>query len=295
MKTTLLFAIVLLSTTLQAQTYSNTTALPIPDGVLTTTGCGSGASPGIATSNINVPLVGTVIDGTKITINLDLTHSYLGDVLAELRTPAGGSCALIKRMGATTDLACGDNSNFGAGNILSFKAANTTLINYAAATTTSSIIPGGNYAPTGMSSIYPVTIPLCDLNTFFNGVSTNGNWSLRMYDNGSGETGTLNSWQLIFDTGSVLSNSQFIFSKSIALLGNPFKEELKLNFDNKDTDTSSLHIYTIDGKELYKKEYTNSDSSKTISIDSNAWPKGFYLIVAEINGVKQNAIKAIKN
>jgi len=142
-----------------------------------------------------------------------LVHTWLGDVVAKLGTPGGTSCALIKRLGATSDTSCGDSSDFATGNVLSFNAANTTTINFATPGSTQSI-PAGSYAPTGGTvSPFPTDIPLCNLTTFLNGVAVNGNWTMTLYDNGEEDTGSLNSWQIIFSTGFDLDTKDFLLLK----------------------------------------------------------------------------------
>lgn len=290
MKTKLLFFFLMSCGLASAQTYSFNTVTPIPDGAGTS--CASGAtSIGNVVTTINVPLTPAITDPTKVTINLDLVHTWLGDVVAKLGTPSGASCALIKRMGATSDTSCGDSSDFASGNILSFNAANTTTINVVTPGSTQSI-PAGSYAPTAGASTFPTDIPLCNLSTFLNGVVVNGNWTMTLYDNGEEDTGSLNSWQIIFSTGFDLDTQDFLFTKRISVLGNPFTENLNLKL-NEPGDTV-LRIYSIDGREVFTKSYAANDVSQNINIDSSSWQQGIYLLVPEVEGRKLNAIKLAK-
>lgn len=289
MREKLLLLLLFMGYFVDAQTYSFTTPTPIPDGVGTS--CGSGATAGSVTTTINVPITGTITDPTKVTINLDLTHTWLGDVVAQLGTPSGTSCALIKRMGATSDISCGDSSDFAAGNILSFNAANTTTINVATPGATQSI-PGGSYAPTGGTSSYPNTIPLCSLSTFLNGIAVNGNWTMTLYDNGEEDTGALNAWELVFTTGFNLDTQDFIFTKKISVLGNPFNEVLLLKLN--EPGDAIVNIYSIDGKNVFSKSYTANSISENITIDTTLWQSGVYILSPEIDGRKLNSIRLIK-
>ncbi len=290
MKTKLLFFFLVSCGLANAQTYSFNTVTPIPDGVGSS--CASGATTiGSVVTTINVPLTPTITDPTKVTINLDLVHTWLGDVVAKLGTPSGASCALIKRMGATSDTSCGDSSDFASGNILSFNAANTTTINVTTPGSTQSI-PAGSYAPTAGTSTFPTDIPLCNLSTFLNGVAVNGNWTMTLYDNGEEDTGSLNAWQIIFSTGFDLDTQDFLFTKRISVLGNPFTETLNLKL-NEPGDTV-LRIYSIDGREVFTKSYAANDVTQNINIDSSSWQQGIYLLVPEVEGRKLNAIKLAK-
>lgn len=291
MKTKLLLFLFCFHGIMNAQTYSFATSTPIPDGVTLLTGCGNGTTPGSVATTVNVPLTATITDPTKVTINLNLTHVWLGDVVAQLSTPAGANCALIKRIEAGTDAACGDSSDFAAGNILSFNAANTTTINALTPGATASI-PAGSYAPTGGTSTFPSTIPLCNLTTFLNGVAVNGNWVMTFFDHGNGDTGTVNGWQLIFTTGFDLDTQDFIFTNRVSVLGNPFTETLALKLNGESGTT--IHIYSIDGREVFTKIYTTVDATQTINIETSNWQQGIYVLVPEVNGKRLNAIKIAK-
>lgn len=286
MKTKLLLSALFVSAVMQAQTYTNATATPIPDA----TGCGATAVRTEAPSIINVPLTATITDPTNITINLDLTHTWVGDVIVRLENPAGASCALIKRMGAATDAAAGDSSDFGAGNVLSFNSANTTLIDVVTPGATVAI-PAGNYAPTGGSSatLAPTSLSLCNLATFFNGVAINGVWTIHVSDNCAEDTGSLNTWSFVF-TG--LGGEEFVFTNAVSVLGNPFENELVVKVNSLSTSTALINLYAMDGKLVNTTNVTNFEQST--SIETSRLTQGVYLLVAEIDGVTQKAIRVIK-
>lgn len=290
MKVKLLLAMLSFGSIANAQTYSFTTSTPIPDGVTATSGCGTGVTQGMVSTMINVPITATISDPTKVTVNLDLAHVWLGDVVAQITAPGGTNCALIKRIGSTNDTSCGDSSDFGTGNVLSFNATNTTLID-AATPGAAASIPAGMYAPTGGAAPFPA-ISLCNMSTFLNGLAVNGNWMLTLYDLGNGDVGTLNSWQLVFTTGFDLDTQDFLFTKRISVLGNPFNETLTLKLN--EPGNTLLRIYSIDGKEVFTKSYTANDVSQNINIDSSSWQQGIYVLVPEVEGKKLNAIKLAK-
>lgn len=289
MKTTLLFFAFVCSALMQAQTYTFNTSTPIPDGAQIGTGtCGTGATPGSVTTTLDVPLAGTVADPTKITINLNLAHTWMGDVVAELVTPGGANCALIKRVGAGSDTACGSSGDFVTGNVLSFNSANTTTLPISGNPAT------GNYAPTGPTgTTYPATIPLCDLTAFLNGVAVNGTWSMKFYDNGFQDLGTVNSWSLVFAPGA-LPTQEFIYNTSFSVLGNPFENELVLGVNDPTAKIAKLSLYAIDGKLVHVTTLTTIDVNENVRIDTSSLSQGVYVLVPEIDGRKQNAIKVVK-
>ncbi len=290
MKKTLRYFALFVTVITQAQTYNSSGPLPIADGSL---GCGSNsATPGLTTSTIVVPLTGNLANPASLSINLDLTHTWIGDLTVEIETPTATKCALLKRIGATgatPDTDCGDNSNFAIGNILSFNSTNVTPIDFAAGTTAYNI-PGGSYAPTGADpTVYPNTASLCDLTTFLNGQPISGTWTLHVRDSGGGDTGTINGWSLVFTT---LSNEEFLFNNAVSVLGNPFENELVVKVNNLNASQGNIKLYAMDGKLVNQTKLTHFETSTAIETASLA--KGVYLLVAEIDGINQKAIRVIK-
>ena len=158
--------------TSSAAATTNSTVLTIPDN----------DSAGI-TSTVTLAAVGTVIS-PEITVDVDITHSFRGDLKLELTSPQG-TTVLLKNADS------GDNA--------------TNLI--------------GNYPNT--------FAPVGDL-TSFNGENLNGDWTLKVSDNFSVDTGKLNSWTLhyatttcetVTNTAPVATNSSITTNEGIAKTG----------------------------------------------------------------------------
>jgi subtilisin-like proprotein convertase family protein len=116
------------------------------------------------TSNNVINLAGTV---TKVTVTLDLTHTYDGDLVLTLISPAGTRVILSNRRGGSGD-------NF----------TNTTFDDN-----------GSTPIASGTAPFTGTFIPDQPLATV-NGESANGTWKLEVSDQASGDFGTLNSWSL---------------------------------------------------------------------------------------------------
>lgn len=168
----------------------------IPDATPAGT-AGSNATPGIIESRITIDKDGIIANTSKISIELDLSHDWCGDIVVELFAPSGASCGLIKRLGAPTDTAAGNGYNFILGNKLVFNSTNSVPISI------TSDIASGNYAPTSGSSNFPTSVPMLSLNTFLLNQNIKGLWKIIVYDYGNGDTGSLNSWKLSFDAGAL--------------------------------------------------------------------------------------------
>ena len=275
----------------QAQTYQNTTATP--DAVAENRiapGCGYNTQPGVQISQIIVPLVGTITNASKITVNVALTSSWLGDVTVDLVSPQGQAITLIRRIGANLVTSCGDSSDFAAANILGFNSENTTLIDAAGAGPTIAI-PAGNYAPTYGNAPYPTHNP-GSLATFFAGKQLDGDWRLIIYDYGLGEPSTIASWQIIVAAGATMkTNESGVFGNDISLKQNPVEDYLQLDVKNSFKNLI-FEIYDASGKMV--KNETMLNSRNDFKIDVRTLSPGMYLLVPTKDGERQQTIKFIK-
>ena len=286
----LAMSIIAFSATMHAQTYQNATATTLVDAISRSGGCGYNTQPGMNISAITVPLTGVVVDPTKITLNLSLKAAWLGDISVELVAPNGDAITLIRRLGAIFNSSCGDSSSFVPGNILSFNAANTTLID-AEAIANGFPIPPGNYAPTYSVATYPKLNP-GNLTTFLNGRQLNGEWRLYIYDYGQGEATGINSWQIIIGNGATMKTKESgIFGNAISLKENPVQDQLLLNV-TEDFKNLVVEIYDGSGKAVKKETILNGRND--FNIDVRTLSPGMYLLIPIKDGERQQTIKFIK-
>jgi subtilisin-like proprotein convertase family protein len=170
----------------------NNTQIDIPDA----TGSGTSENPGMVASVIEIDKVGIIQDPSKIILELDLSHSFAGDIVVELIAPSGENCGIIKRVGTTNDTSNGSSINFVLGNKLKFNSLFTTFL----LPQVSTFIVAGSYATSrGVSSI-PFAVPMTSLSTFFMDKNIKGKWTIKVYDYQIGDSGKLNSWKIYFDT-----------------------------------------------------------------------------------------------
>ena len=281
----LLFFSICLSGLLGAQTYSNPTLYPIPDNNVVG-----------GQSDISVPLTQTISDPSKVTVNVDLTHTWCGDVTVALVVPGSsgvGANALIKRLGSTTTTGVGSSANFLAGNVLSF---NSTFVNpLVPPAGSASNVPAGNYKPTESVTIVPAAYSVADLNMMFTALPVNGTWSLKFFDNAAGDTGALNNWQVVFDPGAFLGvNTQSVVNPGLTVMQNPFRETLNLKVNNAAKDVK-FDIYSMDGKKVYSYNQSNArNTNGDLQIPTANWAPGTYILAPVVNGEKLISIKLMK-
>ena len=185
---------------------SNDTMFPIPDATGPNNGlasCGIDAQPGSVVSEIVIVKDGIIKDASKVTVEIDLEHLYISEIVIELIAPNGESCGLLKRAYAAGDNSCTNPTKlkYKIGNKLSFNSLFTGDFSLLVAPGN---VPTGNYKPIGPSlGTYPVAILMTPLNTFFTTKNIKGIWKLKAYDCSKGDIGKLNSWKIKFDTGAL--------------------------------------------------------------------------------------------
>lgn len=272
----------------QAQTYQNNTPTAGAAATSKLSGCGIGVQPGVEMNEITVPITGTVSDASKVTIDLGLAAAWLGDVTVDLIAPSGEAITLIRRLGASSNTACGSSKAFIAANILSFNSLNAAPISITGATP----IVAGDYAPTYGTALYPTHNPV-SMTTFLTGKTIAGKWRIMLYDYGTGDDSKVDSWKITFAPGALLkSNEGGVFSNDISLQQNPVQDQLILNVQ-KDFKNLILEVYDVSGKMIKKESMVNS--RKDFNIDVRTLSPGMYLLIPVKDGERQQTIKFIKN
>ena len=126
------------------------------------------ADLGTAVSNLQVSQNVTLSD---VNVRVQINHTYVGDLIVSLRSPAGTTVTLLSRP------ACGDNNM----NVTFDDSSSINLQNHCNGTT-----PWYS----GVARPYQ---PL----SAFNGQSSAGTWTLTVSDNAAGDSGTLVDWELL--------------------------------------------------------------------------------------------------
>ena len=274
----------------QAQTYLNNTPTEPGDAITRLGACGMSTQPGVQMNEITVPISGTISDPSKVTIDLGLNATWLGDVVVDIISPSGDAITLIRRLGGTSNTSCGNSGDFLAANILSFNSANVNPISLTGISGTVAV-PAGNYAPSIGPSPYPTHNPVA-MGPFLTGKSIAGKWRIIAYDYGQGDPSNLDRWQITFAPGALLkSNEGGVFSNDISLKQNPVQDQLLLDVQ-KDFKNLVFEIYDLSGKMIKKESMLNS--RKDFNIDVRTLSPGMYLLIPVKDGEKQQTIKFIK-
>ena len=236
--------------------FVNTTAVPIPDGV------GANQQGPAATSVINIPSDFTNIDDINIT--LDVSHTWMSDLVFQLANPNGDFITLWARNCNSEDgfnIVFNDN---GAG----LPGSGSTCANPLT----------GTFAPADTNT---------DLATIFSS-GTQGDWTLAFADFFNQDTGTLNSWEIEIctTTFSVEDNSlnDFVISP------NPNNGIFNLTFNQPISQDSKISIYDIQGRLVEHLDFELNSSNQRVELQSQ-YQSGVYLIeISNENGKSINKL-----
>ena len=163
--------------------------VPIPEGVFP-------APPATAgVSTINVPLPSTA-QITNIRVTMNITHAYVGDVVAVLKAPNGQIINLDALLNATNN----PGANF-VNTVIS--STGTTRLSAGTAPFTNTYradLVGATFTAFGFTLAGGPVGYTPTATTWQPTYSTpNGNWTLAMYDAGAPDVGNLTSWSITFD------------------------------------------------------------------------------------------------
>lgn len=172
-----------------ATTFPGSGTGAIPDGPGTPTTCGSDGAPLDVTFNVTGEPASTP---TQIGVEMDVTHTWVGDLTVMLIAPDGTTMApMFGRTKATSDTACASSSDLAG--TYGFYDLTPNSTNWWDEATANSTLTPNNYRATevgGTGQTDPP--PFVNIDAAFAGVSDpNGTWTLRVTDGGAGDTGSV--------------------------------------------------------------------------------------------------------
>lgn len=149
-------------------------------------------TPAGITTTFTMPLAPGPI--TDIWLDMSISHTWVGDLIATLTSPGGASFTLFSRVGAIVPGLFGDNSNLDG--LYRFIDSGANFWTAAAAGESAYVIPGGDYLPSAALTDTPTSWAA---DSGFIGLSpaqSVGDWVLRISDNAAADLGTLSAANL---------------------------------------------------------------------------------------------------
>ena len=158
---------------------------PVFAGIYTGTG---GSIPDLDTLTRDIVVTDSfTITDVNITLT-NLTHDFIGDLIASIQKLSGPSVDLFNRVGRTGGIGVGDGSILG-GDYSFDDAATGNLWATADGLGSSQTIPSGAYYPTTGGGALSFL-------SAFNGLDAAGTWRLTISDNQGADSGALGGWTL---------------------------------------------------------------------------------------------------
>ncbi len=153
------------------QTYSTAVPVAIPDNL-----CAGGVASPISISGYT----GTVTS-SGISISINITHTYVGDLILSLQAPNGQMLALTRNTG-------GSGQNF----------TNTVFTDAASTLITAGTAPfTGSFKPIATTAATCTTTTITTFTAIGAGaINPNGTWRLIAIDNANIDVGTINNWSI---------------------------------------------------------------------------------------------------
>jgi hypothetical protein len=125
----------------------------------------------------------------------------------------------------------------------------------------------------------------------FNDSDPNGDWVLKIYDNKTGNTGTLYGWKLQLRMSLItgIEPAEIDLSRKSALLQNypnPFNPHTKIEYRITDSGLVNLKVYDWLGRVVATLVYELKPSGKNeVEFDGSGLPAGVYFYQLRVNGM----------
>jgi len=222
---------------------SATPNLPIPDG----TGANIGGA--IVETTLSMTTPGTIV-ASNMKANVQINHTYIGDVIIKLKHPDGTTRTLLQRP-------CNSVGQFVNAN-LTFKDGSGTL----------------QCVSSPLSGTYN---PFQTFSGGFQGKPTNGTWTLTAQDMYQQDTGTVVSWGL--DFGCTLGTPG-VDESNFAIYPNPNSGTFTLEYTSPTASDVAITVHDIRGRKVFENNYTNTGLFVQ-NIALNNAETGIYLVTVQ--------------
>lgn len=219
----------------------------------------------IGTPTVNSTLViptedGAVISG--ITVDVNITHTWVRDLTVTLISPSGTQVKLVDRP-------C---TNVALNNIVAtFDDAGIALI------CANNPAVGGTIIPVDALSV-------------FEGQNTAGTWTLRVADQAAQDGGAINSWTLNICTTQALGVAQNELI-DFALYPNPSDGNFNVKFRSNSSEEVKVNVHDMRGRQIFGQSYKNNGLFDQ-NIQLNNASSGIYMVTIE-NGSSKEVRKIV--
>ena len=207
-----------------------------------------GPDSGAVTESVIAVTGDFILTDVNVTINVE--HTWNSDLLIELVAPDGTAVELASAVGGSDD-------NF---TDTTFDSQATTAIADGDAPFT------GVFAPSGSLDV-------------LNGLTSVGDWTLRITDNANGDGGTLNNWALQLCAATSLSVPEPFLVGTDLLVVNQGDNQFNISLNtNEFTERLDLDVYNMLGQRLLNHRLFNEGNGYEYDLDMSYAAKGIYIV-----------------
>jgi subtilisin-like proprotein convertase family protein len=232
-------------------TFTNNTPLNIPDG----TGINQPQLGNIAQAVLNVPFNSTI---STMKFNINISHTYISDLLAALVHPDGTQLDLWT-------FVCNNQDGL-----------NATLADGA---------PAPN-CPAGQAIITGTFAPI-DAFSQLAGKPTNGNWIFLAADAWQQDAGTVNSWGIEFCTQiSTPLSTENPGLVDFSIYPNPNNGNFNFDFNSLTNNDINVSVHDLSGRLIYQNAYTNTGRISQ-NVQLNTVQAGVYVVTVQDGNSKE--------
>ncbi len=143
-------------------------------------------------TDLNFSFDGTIASADPLSTTVGLNHSWVGDLVVKLTSPGGTTVTIVDRPGFTgAGFGCNNNNFFGTtlnddGGLPAIEIQTNPS---PGPCNTALAFPVGNFSPNNPMSAFDTQ-------------NANGNWTVNISDNASGDTGSVRAFSLVFNSGN---------------------------------------------------------------------------------------------
>lgn len=248
-----------------ANTYYAVNATPFAIGYTVATTCNtyttstpfnfSSTAPGVFNyvKITNVPITGVISD---VNVSYRIHHTYMSDAQVDVSSPEN-----------PTEFVRLQNSNCGGtSGALNFKFSDGPgLIDC------SLVVPNAT-----VNAPLQTVAPFQELSTF-NGQNPQGDWRFRVYDNITGDSGSIRYWSFEICTQvATLANPEFDFA-DFTLFPNPGNGNFTVQFTSDSSNPINIKVHDMRGRTIFENKYENSGLFSQ-NVQLNQVQSGVYLV-----------------
>jgi subtilisin-like proprotein convertase family protein len=204
---------------------------------------------------VNVNMTGNV---SSVSVFNNITHTYISDVITDISSPQ---------------------------NPTTFVKAFNRLCGTTSGTLNLKHVDGGATVNCGGGATLQ-TVASGDSFSVFNGQNPQGTWTLRVYDQFTGDNGTLNSWSIEVCTQTVTLTSDSFGLDNFSLYPNPNNGSFTIQFNSNSGNEIKVNVHDVRGREIYAKSFTNNGLfNENLQLDTVQ--SGVYLVTVQDGSRKE--------